>query len=90
MGADSGGGVRHVGRRVYGYEGRGTSAATELYLPSKTLFDANVAYTLGNVTASVDARNLFDNESFSCYSEGYGFCVPDNAREISVRLRYDL
>ncbi len=88
-GLSLGGGVRHVGRRVYGYDGRGTSEVNELYHPSKTLFDANLAYTLGKVTASVDARNLFDKESFSCYGEGYGFCVPDNGREVSIRLRYD-
>ena len=87
-GLSIGGGVRHVGHRVYGYDGRGTSAVAELYHPSKSLFDADLAYTLGKVTASVDARNLFDKESFSCYGEGYGFCVPDNGREVSVRLRY--
>ena len=88
-GLSLGGGVRHVGRRAYGYNDRGTSAATEVYQPSKTLFDANLSYTLGKVTTSLDARNLFDKESFSCYNENYGFCVPDNGREVSVRLRYD-
>ncbi len=51
--------------------------------------DFNAEYILNKFTVSLDARNLTNKETFSCYSEGYGYCVPDDGRELSIRLRYD-
>ena len=88
-GLSVGAGARHVARRVYGYEGKGSPSVNELYLSSRTLLDFNAEYVINKFTVSLDARNLTNKETFSCYSEGYGYCVPDDGRELSIKLRYD-
>ncbi|UYG05390.1 TonB-dependent receptor [Halomonas sp. LR3S48] len=75
-----GAGVRYVGDSV-------GSAGAPL-IPSVTLYDAMVGYTLGNWDFSVDAKNLADEEYVSwCRSDGAD-CGYGDRRSVTANVRY--
>ncbi|MGQ4877356.1 TonB-dependent siderophore receptor [Billgrantia sp. LNSP4103-1] len=75
-----GAGVRYVGDSV--------GAAGAPLVPSVTLYDAMVGYTLGNWDFSVDAKNLADEEHIAwCRSEGAD-CGYGDRRSVTANVRY--
>ncbi len=75
-----GAGVRYVGDNV----GFGGSPV----VPSSTLYDAMVGYTMGEWDFSVDVKNLTDDETISwCRYEG-GDCGYGSRRNVTANVRY--
>lgn len=75
-----GAGVRYVGDSV------GSAGAP--VVPSVTLYDAMMGYTLGNWDFSLDAKNLADEEYISwCRSDGAD-CGYGDRRSVTANVRY--
>jgi iron complex outermembrane receptor protein len=57
-------------------------------VPSSTLYDAMVGYTMGEWDFSVDVKNLTDDETISwCRFEG-GDCGYGARRNVTANVRY--
>ncbi|SBR47318.1 TonB-dependent siderophore receptor [Halomonas sp. HL-93] len=75
-----GAGVRYIGDNV------GSGGAPKV--PSETLFDAMIGYTVGQWDLSLDAKNLTDEEFVSwCRYEG-GDCGYGERRNVTANVRY--
>lgn len=75
-----GAGVRYIGTNV------GSGGAPEV--PSETLYDAMLGYSLMNWDFSLDAKNLTDEEYVSwCRGEGYD-CGFGERRNVTANVRY--
>ncbi|QNI03634.1 TonB-dependent siderophore receptor [Halomonas sp. SH5A2] len=75
-----GAGVRYIGDNV------GRSGSPKV--PSETLFDAMVGYTVGQWDLSLDAKNLTDEEFVSwCRGEGED-CGYGERRSVTANVRY--
>ncbi|WP_210270251.1 TonB-dependent siderophore receptor [Aureimonas sp. ME7] len=74
-----GGGLRYVGPS-YG------NAANTLEVEGRTLVDAGVSYTYGNVKAQVNATNLFDKRYFTTCSSTID-CYEGTRRSVIARVK---
>lgn len=76
-----GGGLRYVGPSF-------GNAANTLEVGGRTLVDAGISYTWGNLTGQVNATNLFDKRYFTTCSSTID-CYEGTRRSVIARIKAD-
>jgi iron complex outermembrane receptor protein len=79
-GLSAGAGVRYIGRTPGDFE-------NTFFVPSYTLVDAALRYSIGSFRLAINANNIFDKEYVStCFS--IGSCYYGNRRTVIGTLAY--